>query len=84
MANTPIKRIKVGNGISVSIWKNRSDSGGAWYTSKISRFYKDGEEMKDTASFRRGDLLFVAKAAEMAFAWIYQQQAKAKAAQAED
>lgn len=79
MANEPIKRIKVGNGIRASIWKNQSKNNGSWLTVTITRTYRDGDEFKDTTSFRRDDLLFVAKASEMAFAWCLQQKAKADA-----
>ena len=73
MANAPIKRFAVGNGIRVSIWENQSKNNGSWLSVTISRTYRDGEEYKDTTSFRRDDLLFVAKAAELAFSWCLRQ-----------
>ncbi len=69
MANEPVKRISVGNGIHAAIWKNESDKGESWFTVKICRKYKDEEAYKETTSFRRDDLLFVSKAADMAFGW---------------
>ena len=69
MANEPVKKISVGNGIHAAIWKNESDKGGSWFTVKIYRKYKDDEAYKETNSFRRDDLLFVSKAADMAFGW---------------
>jgi hypothetical protein len=69
MAKEPIKRIKVGNGIRASIWENQSKHDRTWYSVSITRTYRDGDDYKDTTSFRRDDLLFVAKASDMAFAW---------------
>jgi hypothetical protein len=78
MANKPIKRFAVGNGIRASIWANQSKhNGGSWHSVTITRTYRDGDEYKDTTSFRRDDLLFVAKASELAFAWCLE-QAKAR------
>lgn len=77
MANAPIKRFAVGNGIRASIWKNESKQNGAWLSVTITRTYRDGDEYKDTTSFRRDDLLFVAKASELAFSWCLR-QAKAQ------
>ena len=76
MANAPIKRINVGNGIGASVWKNQSEKNGSWFNITISRTYKSGDEFKDSTTFRRDDLLFVAKAAESAFMWCLNQQTK--------
>lgn len=74
MANKPIKRFTVGSGIRASIWENESkNSGGMWHSVTITRTYHDGDEYKDTTSFRRDDLLFVAKASELAFGWCLKQ-----------
>ncbi|QDT13482.1 hypothetical protein [Planctomycetes bacterium K23_9] len=77
MANAPIKRIAVGNGVRASIWKNESKNG-PWLGVTITRTYREGEEYKDSPSFRRDDLLFVAKAAELAFSWCLKQAEIAK------
>ncbi|QDV83801.1 hypothetical protein [Planctomycetes bacterium TBK1r] len=76
--NAPIKRFAVGNGIRASVWKNESKKNGSWLSVTITRTYRDGEEYKDTTSFRRDDLLFVAKASELAFSWCLRQAEKAK------
>lgn len=78
MANAPIERFAVGNGIRASIWKNESKNNGSWMNVSITRTYRDGEDYKDTTSFRREDLLFVAKAAELAFSWCLAYADKAK------
>lgn len=71
MANKPIKTIRVGNGVSAQVWENTSKDGGTWLSVTITRSYKDGDKYKDSTSFRRDDLLFVSKAADMAFRWAF-------------
>ena len=78
MANSPIKQFAVGNGVRASIWKNESKNNGSWLSVEITRTYRDGDDYKDTTSFRRDDLLFVAKASELAFSWCLRQAEKAK------
>ncbi len=80
MANRPIKRIKLGNGITAAIWENQSSKGGVWHSVTIGRCYKDGDKYQETTSFRRDDLLFVAKAAEMAFRWCHRLAERDRAA----
>ena len=75
MANAPIKRIEVGSGIKASIWENKSKNNDSWFSVKITRTYRDGEEWKETATFRLTDLLFVAAAAYMAFTWCVRKRA---------
>lgn len=55
----------------MSIWTNESDRQDAWYSVSISRLYRDGDDWKTTTSFGRDDLPIVSKAAEMAYAWIW-------------
>ena len=68
--NRPAHEIKVGR-IRASIWTNRSNNGGDWFNVSLSRSYRDGDEWKDSASFRRDDLPLVSKVAELAYAWIW-------------
>jgi hypothetical protein len=68
--NRPVHEIKLGR-IRVSIWCNQHDRQDAWFSVSISRFYRDGDEWKTTNSFSRDDLPLVSKAAEMAYAWIW-------------
>ena len=77
MPNQPVERVEVGSGVWVSIWENQSKNNGTWYSVTITRSYRDGDEYKNTTSFRRDDLLFVAKAASMAFDWCLKRQLKA-------
>ena len=68
--NRPVHEIKLGR-IRASIWRNESDRQDIWFNVSISRVYRDGEQWKQTTSFGRDDLPIVAKAAEMAYAWIW-------------
>ena len=68
--NRPIHEIKLAR-IRATLWLNR-DGSKTWYSVAIARTYRDGDEWKDTTSFSRDDLPLVAKAAEMAYSWIWQ------------
>ena len=50
-----------------AIWANETDDGQTYHTVTFSRLYKtDDGEWRDTTSFRRGDLLSLAKLADQA------------------
>ena len=51
---TPEKKIKVG-GIQLSIWPNKGDKG-TFYSVTITKTYKDGNEWKQSKSFKPNDL----------------------------
>ena len=68
--NRPAHEIRLAQ-IRASIWSNQGNGNRAWYSVSLSRVYRDGEAWKDSTSFRRDDLPLVAKAAEMAYAWIW-------------
>ena len=44
-----------------------------WFNVKVTRLYKDGEQWRDTSTFRRDDLPVAAKVVDMAYAWIWGQ-----------
>jgi hypothetical protein len=69
----PVHEIRLGR-IRAAIWANRGESHAPWFNITISRLYKDGEQWKDSTSFGRDDLPLVAKAADMAYAWIWSQE----------
>lgn len=71
MANKPVHEIRLG-AVKVAIWLNETTSGPR-HNVTISRLYKDGNDWKTTDSFGRDDLLLVAKVADMAHTWIFQQ-----------
>jgi hypothetical protein len=68
--NRPVHEIRLGR-IRASVWTNESTGQDVWFNVSISRLYRDGNEWKTTTSFGRDDLPLVAKAAEMAYAWIW-------------
>lgn len=73
MANSPNKpahEIRLGR-IKAAIWANDTEHG-TRYGVTVLRIYKDGEQWKETASFGRDDLLVVAKIADAANTWIYE------------
>ena len=57
----------------VAIWANPNAAGVIYYNATLSRTYWDGEDIMNADSFGRDDLLVVAKVADMAHSWIYQQ-----------
>lgn len=79
-ARKPIHEIKLSR-IRVSIWENGGEGQRTWYSVAVSRSYRDGEVWKETTSFNRDDLPIVAKAAEMAYAWIWSRTIQTREAQ---
>ncbi len=65
MANQPVKRIRIGY-VTATVWHNND----SFYSVEIQRTYKDGDELKNTASLGHGDLLNAAKCIERAEAFI--------------
>lgn len=55
MADKPIKKIAA-HGVSVSVWENKGTNDTVFYTAKLQRSYKDGEEWKNTDSLHIGDI----------------------------
>ena len=46
----------------------------SWFNVTVARLYKDGDDWRDSQSFRRDDLPIVAKAMDMAFTWVWDRQ----------
>ena len=67
----PVHEIRMGR-IKAAIWANETDNG-TRHNVTITRLYKDGDEWKTSSSFGREELPLVAKIADMAHTWIYQQ-----------
>ena len=78
MSKKPVHEIRLGR-IKATIWANETQNGSRDNVSttrhnvNITRLYKDGDQWEDSASFGRDDLLVVAKVADEACSWIYQQ-----------
>jgi len=67
----PAHEIRLGR-IKATIWANDTDSG-VRHNTVITRIYKDGNDWKRSESMGRDDLPLVAKVADLAQIWIYQQ-----------
>jgi hypothetical protein len=68
----PIHEVRLGS-IKAAVWKNETEAG-IRYNVTLSRIYKDGDQnWQSTDSFGRDDLLLVAKVADQAHSWIFQQ-----------
>ncbi len=72
----PAHEIRLGR-IRATIWANNSDNRNVWFNVSLTRLYKDGEQWKDSSTFRRDDLPVVAKVVDMAYAWIWGQEVPA-------
>ena len=69
----PIHELRLGR-IKAAVWENETENGPR-HNVTIARLYRDGNQWKDTTSFGRDDLPLVAKVADMAHSWIFQQGA---------
>ena len=69
----PIHEIRLG-AVRAAIWANESRPNDVWFSVTVSRLYKDGNDWKNSSSFRRDDLPVVAKIMDMAYAWIWDRQ----------
>lgn len=70
-SDRPVHEIRLGR-VRAAIWRRTGGQQEAWFTVTISRSYRVDGIWKDTDSFGRDDLPVVAKAADMAYAWIWQ------------
>ncbi len=71
-SNKPAHEVRLGR-IKATIWANETEKGTRFNVS-IVRIYKDGDDWKEATSFGREELLLVAKVADMAHSWIYEQK----------
>jgi len=69
----PVHELRLGR-IRAAIWEN-STQNGTRHNVTVSRLYKDGDEWKDSTSFGRDDLPLLAKVADLAHSWIFEQPA---------
>ena len=68
----PIAHERIGN-VEAAIWRNENE-GRARYNVTFKRHYKDGDAWNSTESFRRDDLLVLAKVADNAHTTILELQ----------
>ena len=67
----PVHEVRLGR-IKAAIWANDTDNG-TRHNVTITRLYKDGDDWKTSTSFGREELPLVAKVADLAHTWIFQQ-----------
>lgn len=67
----PVHEVRLGK-VKAAIWRNETDSG-TRYGVTITRIYKTEKGWESSGSFGRDELPLVAKVADMAHTWIYQQ-----------
>ena len=71
MSKRPVHEIRLGR-IRAAIWENETQNGPR-HNVTLSRLYRDGDKWKDSSSFGRDDLPLVAKVADRAHSWIFEQ-----------
>ncbi len=74
--NGPVHEIRNGV-VKASIWKNETAKG-VFYNTTLERLYRQGKDWKTSASFSRDQLLVVARVAQEANSWIYEQSKRAR------
>jgi hypothetical protein len=71
----PVHELRLGR-IRAAIWLNETENGPR-YNVQISRLYKDkNDKWQDSSSFGREDLPLVAKVADLAMVWMYENPAR--------
>lgn len=70
-ANRPVYEVRFGH-VKAAVWANEFD-GVLRHNVTLQRLYKNGDEWKSSQSFGRDDLPLVAKVADAAHTWIFQQ-----------
>ena len=69
----PITEIRIGK-VKAAVWKNtQEETGKVYYSVSLSKLYRKNDEWKETSSFSRDDLPLLAKVADQAHTWIFQQ-----------
>lgn len=71
MADRPVHEIRLGR-VKAAIWRNEGENG-ARHNVTISRIYKTEAGWESSTSFGRDELPLVAKVADLAHTWLFQQ-----------
>ena len=66
----PVHEVRVGS-VKAAIWENPPENG-VRHNVTFERLYKSDDEWKQTQSFGRDDLLVLAKVADQAHTWIFE------------
>lgn len=65
----PVHEVRMGR-IKAAVWEDNTQNGPR-HNVTFSRLYKDGDQWKDSQSFGRDDLPLLAKVADLAHTWIF-------------
>jgi len=72
-ANKPVHEVRLGR-IKAAIWENETQNGAVRHNVTFQRIYQDeAGQWASSESFGRDDLPLVAKVADLAHTWIFQQ-----------
>ena len=66
----PVHEVRLG-AVKAAIWQHET-ANGKRYSVTVSRLYKDGDEWRRSDSFGRDDLPLLAKVADRAHSWIFE------------
>ena len=67
----PVHEVRLGH-IKAAVWRNDTEVG-VRYNVTLGRLYRNNDQWQSTDSFGRDDLLVVAKVADLAHSWIFDQ-----------
>lgn len=76
-SDRPVHEVRLGK-VKAAIWRNETEVG-TRYSVTITRIYKTESGWESSSSYGRDELPLVAKVADMAHSWIYQQNDKGDA-----
>ena len=80
MANEkPVHEVRLGK-VKAAIWRNESEIGTRFGVT-FSRIYKTESGWESSSSFGRDELPLLAKVADMAHTWIYQQNDRSESSE---
>lgn len=72
----PIAKFTGTGGLSVAVWKNKTEDDHVRYSVKTERVYKDDDGFHNTQMYRDSDLLRLQKLLSLADDWIEQDKGK--------
>ena len=80
-ADKPVQEVRLGR-IKAAIWENETQGGALRHNVTFQRIYQDDKgNWQSSESFGRDDLLLLAKVADLAHSWIFQQAQSGSPAQ---
>lgn len=71
MNKKPVHEVRFGL-IKAAVWRNQTKAGDR-YSVTFTRLFRNGDRWSESSSYGRDDLPLVAKAADLAHTWIFEQ-----------